>query len=329
MAILRMNADEGGRVFDPSGGDWRARLSAAVATCPDEAPIVVLLHGLRYSWRQGRGCDPHSTLYVAGPLPASRRIRPDRVNWPHLLGFREDGVADGVCVAFGWDAGRLSDIRNAPSALARASDGLTAVIEAVASMGRRADCLGHSLGAALPLSAMRARPGLPVRRVLMLGPAERRGAALAAVRAQSGREKTEFVHMLARANDVFDEAYHRFAPTSPEGCARPLGAAGLGEARPEWLDLQIDHPLTRRWISRWTQRPERRPDRVSHWLFYSDEMLMALYGRILRDPSRSIITALRDGGAPDEIAPRWSRLRPRLARLRASGRGDISAPEAA
>ncbi|MEO1613750.1 MAG: hypothetical protein AAFU55_15555, partial [Pseudomonadota bacterium] len=41
------------------------------------------------------------------------------------------------------------------------------------------------------------------------------------------------------------------------------------------------------------------------------------------------IAALRDGGAPDEIAPRWSRLRPRLARLRASGRGDISAPEAA
>lgn len=310
MAILRVNAAEGGRVFSHTGGDWRAELACFARAAPKSAPVVILLHGLRYSWRAGRGCDPHATLYRTGALPETRRTRPERANWPHLLGFSEHGVTDGLCIAFGWDAGGLSDLRMMEQVKDRYAPGLCAVLDAVRSHGLTADLFGHSLGAALGLAAISACDAHRVRRAILLGPAERREAAR---RALGAARRTEFIHVLARANDLFDEAFSRLSGGggAAKDCRAPLGAGGLGDASDRWIDIQIDHPDTKSWLSARANAPMRRRERVSHWVYYSDPTAMALYRDILRDPAESAISsgALRD--APRAIEPRWSRLRPK------------------
>lgn len=318
MAILRVNAADDGQVFHAGGdfsgggrnvgGEWESRLRDHLADLPARAPVVVLLHGLRYSWRGGRGCDPHETLYRAGPLPPSRQTRPPLANWPHALGFSEGGREDGLCVALGWDAGRLGDFRAAQAAADRAAPALAAIADVAAAAGRRIDCVGHSLGARLILSAMLARPEMAVRRAILLGPAERRGAALAAAERASETGGAEFLHVLARANDLFDEIFHRLFPRDRDGCGLPLGALGLGDRRANWMDLQIDHDETRAWLARLGEAPRRRAERVSHWIYYSEPAAMALYARVLRDPASSALATLRRLGAPEAIAPRWSRL---------------------
>lgn len=324
MAILRVCADEGGRVFETGGGDWRARLNRMIADCPPEAPVVILIHGLRYSWRADRGCDPQTTLYLSEPLEEDRRRRPLRANWPYQLGFTESGRDDGVCIAFGWDAGRLSSLGNANVVLARFAPALVAVFETIQLAGREADCFGHSLGSALILDAIAAQPGLPVRRALLLGPAERRSRASRAAFAQQARTQTEFLHVLARANDVFDEAYHQLAPRTEEADDLPLGASGIGAGLTNWMDLQIDHPETRRWLASCGLPPTRPPERVSHWVYYSDPSAMAFYASVLRDTSPSCLKTLRDARAPTEIEARWRRLQPVIFPALRGGKRTVS-----
>ncbi len=326
MAILRVCAEEGGRLFKTSGGDWRLRLNRMITNCSPEAPVVILIHGLRYSWRQGRGCNPQTTLYLAEPLEEDRRRRPLRANWPHQLGFTENGREDGVCIAFGWDAGRISDLRKADEMLARHTPALVSVIEAIHAAGREADCFGHSLGSALVLNAIFNQPGLPVRRALLLGPAERRSRAAQAALVQQNHAQTEFLHVMARANDVFDEAYHQLAPRAEDVYDPPLGVEGIGVALSNWMDLQIDHPETRRWLASCGLPPTRPPERLSHWAYYNDPSVMAFYASVLRDTAPSCLKTLRDVRAPIEIETRWQRLQP--AFFPALGGGKRSATQA-
>ena len=309
MAILRINASEDGRVFPASGGDWRAELSRIARRIPATAPVVVMLHGLRYSWREGRGCDPHATLYRADVVPESRTTRPPLANWPRQLGFSEHCEADGLCIAFGWDAGELSDLRRMSRAKERFAAGLSLVLDEVADAGFIADVFGHSLGGAVALSAISSSRRHRVRRAVLMGPADRRASALLAMERS---ERTEFFHILARANNLFDEAFDRLSPGSRCGRDAPLGAMGPGRASGRWIDIQIDHPRTKRWLSRRAGAPPRRPERVSHWVYYSDPTAMAFYSDVLRYQGPSAIAAFKALGAPLEIEPRWARLRPKF-----------------
>lgn len=321
MAILRLNAAERGDVFVADGGDWRAALNARLAETPDRAPVTILIHGLRYSWRYGSRADPHRSLYRADATPNDPAFTTPVRSWPVALGFANNHPDRGLCIAFGWHPGGIGAIRQAHRTVDRFAPGLIAVVDAVAATGRRADCFAHSLGAALLLNAIRLRPGLAIRRAILLGPAERRGRALEALDAQaSSGAGTEFLHILARANDVFDEVFNRLVPPDATGCAAPLGVAGLQAIREEWLDLQIDHPESRAWLRSRRNAQLRPAAQISHWLYYRDPAAMALYRDVLRDEATSCLATLRSLGVPGVIAPRWSGLIPSFGK----GRSDTA-----
>jgi hypothetical protein len=303
--------------------NWRETLQTANAGLPQDAPVAVLVHGYRYTWRPLRGLarhDPHRLLYLPDDLAPSARKRPRTANWPRALGFSEKGLEDGLCIALGWDARHwrpgLDCFARVHRTAERTAAALVTLVRIVAEMDpdRRVDCLSHSLGARVVLQAIRRAPDLPVARAILLGGAEYSAEARAAVEAQDciGAE-TEFYHMIARANDLYDGLFQLFAPRPPRPGDVPLGVRGLGRRHRRWLDVQLDHPETRDWLTRQGLAPARPPERVSHWSFYADPGAMAFYRSILRDRRRWSIGAMHARGLPAEIEPRWSRLLPALA----------------
>jgi len=343
MGVFRVNATREGRLVGAAeGGDWRAGLPEALAGLAADAPICILIHGFRFTWRPeiGGGVHcPHLRLYRSRPVAPTRRRRPGFAAWPWSLGFAAETPRAGLAIALGWEAraareeGRALGLGNAFARVYRrtpaAGRALAHLIDAVAGLrpGAAVDLFGHSLGARVALQAARARPDLPLGRMIFLGPAdyaaEARAALAALERAGSG---AEIYSVLSRANDAYDGLFQLFAPAPESPGDRPLGAAGLGVAERRWLDLQLDHAALGTWLAARGLRlagPERR---LSHWHFYDDPGAMAFYAAILRQRAPYAIERLRAAGLPGAIEPRWSRLAPALAahRLRPAPRKDAA-----
>jgi hypothetical protein len=321
MAVLRVNAAADGTIPAPGTlANWRETLQTAVARLPADAPVTILVHGYRYSWRPLRGLpchDPHRLLYVLDDLAPCARKRPRTANWPRALGYSEKEFEDGLCIALGWDARHWRPGHDCFAKVHRTAERTAAALVrlvhlvAEADPRRRVDCLSHSLGARVVLQALRRAPGLPVARAILLGAAEHAGEARAALAAQDlAGSTTEFFHVIARANDIYDALFQLFAPRPAEPGDVPLGVRGLGRPHRRWLDLQLDHPEVRHWLTRQGLAPERPPERISHWSFYADPGAMAFYRAILRDRRRWSVGAMRARGLPGTIEPRWSRLLP-------------------
>lgn len=324
MAVLRVNAAADGTIHSVPGAtnSWQDTLLDTVVRLPPNAPIVILVHGYRYTWRSLRGLgqhDPHRLLYLPCDLAPSARKRPPTANWPRALGFSPKAAEDGLCIALGWDARYwrpgLDCFARVHRTAAHTAEAVITLARAVAEADprRQVDCLSHSLGARVVLQALRRAPDLPVGRAILLGGAEYSAEARLVLEQQDRLGAgTQFYHMIARANDVYDALFQLFAPRACEPGDVPLGARGLGSAHDRWVDLQLDHPETRGWLGRHGFAPQRAPERISHWSFYADPGAMAFYGAILRDSRRWSIGAMRARDLPTQIEPRWARLMPRL-----------------
>ena len=89
-------------------------LWAAAAALPPRAPLIVMLHGYRFS-PSSPAHDPHAHILSLDPDPQARRV----VSWPRALGFGDaSDPAEGLAVAFGWEA--RGSLRGAYAEAARA-----------------------------------------------------------------------------------------------------------------------------------------------------------------------------------------------------------------
>lgn len=268
-----------------------ARLSAgaeaALSCLPRDQPLVILIHGYKYSPRLPER-DPHRFVLAAGTSASAGRT----ASWPHRLGLRS-----GLVAGFGWDG--AGSIWQAQAQAAEAGHALAAF---VAATGRPVDIVAHSLGARVALSAIRRLPAGAVSRAVLISGAEFRSRARAALTTPAGLS-AEIVNVCSRENDLFDALY--------EGCVAPhrpfdraIGA-GLGQAAPNWLDLQLDSIRVRGGLAGLGFRipaPERR---ICHWSGYLRSGTWVLYRALIED--RLPLSALR-GALPDDVEPRWSRL---------------------
>ncbi|MDT8345182.1 MAG: hypothetical protein RQ752_12225, partial [Thermohalobaculum sp.] len=229
MAILRLNATRDGQVLAATGStDWACALADALASVGPGAPVTVLVHGYRFSWRParaGRETCAQTLLYRAEPVAPSTRRRPERADWPARLGYTATGQDEGLCIAFGWDArrGRLRSLMmRGANDFAQVYRGAEAAGRALAQvLGRlavlrpdlRPGMLTHSLGARVALAAVRVRPDLALGRVVMLAAAEYAGEARAMLDAQSrAGGAAEFLNVTSRANALYDALFGVFAP---------------------------------------------------------------------------------------------------------------------
>lgn len=287
MALVVVNDGQ-----TPPASLWRA-----AADLPPGVPVVVMIHGYRFS-PHAPEADPHRHILGLDPHEGARRA----VSWPRALGFRHpDRLEDGLAIAYGWEArGRL---RTAYGQAAAAGAGLAMLIDALAVTARRPVALiGHSLGARVALTALaRVEPGA-VGRVILLAAAELRERAEAAICSPPGM-LADVINVTSRENDLYDFAME---VALSGGLRRALGF-GLAQRHDNWLDLQIDGPDTLRALRGMGFPVKGQALRCCHWSPYLRDGVFELYDAALRQPEALPLWLLRRH-LPARAAPRWSRL---------------------
>ena len=258
---------------------------------PENAPVILMVHGYRFS-PSLPDHDPFTQILAPVRTRPGNRALP----WPRHLGFGRGDPMEGLGVAFGWEA--RGSFWRAHGEAWRAGEALARVVEGLreALPGRPVNAVAHSLGARVTLRAMRLLPAGALNRVVLLSPAEHRGAARAAMASPAGG-RAEVVSVRSAENRAFDAVLQLLVP-------RPEPVLGLGLAgNPNWLDLDpcdpavmdlaraLGHPIApRRW-------------RVCHHSSYARPGLMRLYRAILREPARLPLSALRVERRRGALAP--------------------------
>ena len=279
---------------------WRWPKLAALWRLPPGAPVVVLVHGFRFSPDAAR-FSPHDHIFALTPRRGCRRA----VSWPRHLGFGHGQADEGLCIAFGWPA--RGSIWSAWHSAETAGRALADLVARIAGLRPGpVDMVTHSLGARVGLAALARAPGGSVGRMVLMAAAEFGTAAAAAMGSVAGR-RAEVINITTRENDLFDAAVERLI-RPPVAGDRVLGG---GMDLPGWLDVQIDGAATRRALDRMGFRVPAPRRRICHWSGYLRPGLFGFYGAVLREREVLTLDVLRRT-LPPENHPRWDRLLPPL-----------------
>lgn len=265
MALVSVNATE-------TGWTDRDLLLAALKDLPRDAPVVIMIHGYRFSpWVAGE--DPHRHILSAKPRKSCWKA----VSWPRHMRLDRDGT--GLGIGFGWHArGPLARVARRAFVIGKT---LAALIRDI--HGLRADLqvhiLAHSLGARVALAALAELPPGTLRRIILLSGAEYRANARAAM-TTPGAQGIDIVNVTSGENLLFD-ALFRLGVAPPAPSDWPI-SAGLPDLS-GWKDLRVDCPGTLQMLrdAGYATRPPRT--RICHWSTYLRPGLFRLY-RDLCDP---------------------------------------------
>ncbi|WP_321362740.1 hypothetical protein [uncultured Celeribacter sp.] len=292
MPLLKINTDGS---FLPAGTSLVLR--EALAKTPAGAPIVICVHGYKFSPLVPEH-DPHDHILSLDPgLPCRKAL-----SWPRGLGFGTGRSDEGLCIALGWQArGSIwqaySEARATGEALARL----------IWKLDRPVHVMGHSLGARVILSALPHLPEGAVRRAILLSAAEFRSTAEHALDSAAGRT-AEVLNVTSRENDLFD-ALFEMALVPDHAPSRSLGA-GLGQLHRGWCDIQIDDTATRAALARLGYDIPAADKKICHWSPYLRAGVFEFYRTALRHPERLPMGLLQEA-LPATSAPRFSHLLPR------------------
>lgn len=296
MPVIRVNAGHA-----PPQRLWRV-----AAELPAGAPVVVMVHGYRYSPSHPRH-DPHRHILSLNPEPGAARV----ASWPRGLGFAPEAQAPGLAVALGWEA--RGALRRAYARAGETGAELARLAGDLAqAAGRPVALIGHSLGGRVCLSALAGAEAGSLSRLVLLNAAAFRDEAAEAL-ARPAAARAEILNITSRENDLFDFALEQILAL---GRRRALGL-GLERAARNWLDIQIDDAAVLDALEGLGFPTERRAARLSHWSSYLRSGLFDLYRRALCQP-RELPLALLRNHLPQDHQPRWTRLWSAPDRLRPS-----------
>ncbi|MFQ6549095.1 alpha/beta fold hydrolase [Aestuariibius sp. 2305UL40-4] len=285
MTLINISAEDG------KPGD-AARAASA------EGPVIVMIHGFKYAPGHPHSC-PHDLLLSLDPRTGAERV----VSWPRRLGFGRPGDA-GTAVAFGWN-GR-GTLGQAYLRAGVAGERLAAEIAALkeAQPERPVHIFAHSLGARVALSALGHLNRGAVDRMILLTGAEFRDRAAEALETPAGRS-AEVFNVTSRENDLFDLMAERVL--SPLNIWRRTLGHGLAEERPNWVDIEIDHPGTAAALRDFGYPIAPPAQRICHWSVYLRPGLFPFYQALLRRPEQLPLRVLR-AALPGAQQRRWTRL---------------------
>lgn len=289
----------------PASDSPEALLRHALRDLPDDAPILVMIHGMGYV--PGRAAvDPHRLIFAPRSGLATRRY----LSWPRHLRFtpavpHEPTARPGLCIGFGWDgSGGVWAASRRAEAAAQPLARLVQMI-ARAAPGRPVDLFAHSLGARVALGAVPLLHARALGRVFLLAGAEL-GPRARRVLHTPAAYGAEFFNITTRENDLFDVLFE-ISQIPLHGRGPSIGL-GLGAA-PNWLDLQIDHPPVLESLAGLGFDLAPPGLRVCHWSVYLRPGIFRLYRALVHDRARLTLPLLQQTLLLPPT-PRWSRLLP-------------------
>lgn len=257
------------------------------------APIVIMIHGYRYS-PSHPASDPHRHILSLNPEPGMRRSH----SWPRALGFGTNEADEGLALAFGWEA--RGSLRTAYNRAGAVGAELAQLVDDVVRLTERPVALiGHSLGARVAIQALRHVGTENISRMILLTGAEFRDVA---ARVMAG-SRAEVINVTTRENDLFDFAIEMWLGY---GRRKALGF-GLREPLRNWIDVQIDHCDTLIALNEMGFPIDTTPARLSHWTPYLRRGLFDFYRTALCQPWALPLPFLH-ARLPGPTGPRWSRL---------------------
>lgn len=288
MPILRINA-VGSSARLVRNGHADMPLGDTIAGNLGGAPVLIMLHGYRYSPSRPRLC-PHNYILQDS----------SHESWPHQMGYGEGTPDQGLCIAFGWEAG--GTIWRAHREASRSALALASLIRQLSAIGAGpVNIMAHSLGVRVALAALtHLSPGMIGRMILMTG-AELRSTAEAALMTAAGRS-AQVLNVISRENDVFDFLYEWLLVPHRLG-ARTMGA---GLDLPHCVTAQIDNPDHLTGLKFLGFPISIATRRICHWSSYTRPGLFPLYREFLASSGALDLADLRIS-LPVTLMQRWSR----------------------
>lgn len=285
MALLQINSTA---TPDPD------RLAQALTRMPTGKPVIVMIHGFKFSPDHPGHC-PHAHILAERPSTACWKAR----SWPrHLRLDRESALG----IAFAWPArGTIWDAyRRAPAAARALSEMLKAVHRL--DPARPVHIVAHSLGARVALLALRDLPAGSIDRLILMAAAVFRFEAKSVMASPAG-QTAEVFSILGRENTLFDLLLRLAFPQAGPTTGR------RGPDAPNWLDLRCDAPHTLNTLRGIGHRITAPKVRICHWSGYLRPGIFGLYRALLYAPRETPLPHLRRLLTPPRAQPRF---RPRL-----------------
>lgn len=307
MPILRLNAGPHGLALHGASVCAENALCRAAA---GTGPIIVMIHGYKYLPGHPRHC-PHISIFKSGAAHVHC--------WPRNLGFGAGDPAEGLAIAFGWNArGALWDVA---ARAVEAGETLASAIRILrrAAPHRPVHIITHSMGSEVALAALHHLPRGAVARVLALTAASYRSRAEDALATEAGRT-AELLNITSGENDIFDAAFECLVRAP----ARGDRALGTGLSARNAVTIQIDCHATLGALAQLAGPIAAPSRRICHWSAYMRPGVLDFYQTAMRAPERLPLATLQHM-LPEARAPRFAHLLP----LRSRGRGLPSANVAA
>ncbi len=294
MALLRINAVGEEPILHGSPADINKVLDHAAQDC---GPVVVMIHGYRYDPADPHHC-PHRHIFSLDPDHLPWRSP----SWPRQLGFGLGQEAEGLAIAFAWQA--RCTVGQAQTNAVAAGRALAKVISRIrqANPARPIHLIGHSLGTETAFEALHHLPANSINRIVALAGASYQSRVLAALATPAG-QSVELFNITSRENDPVDFLFELLT-RAPK---RSDSAIGRGLFAHNVLTLQIDCLKTLKILATHGSTINRSHRRVCHWSTYTRPGTLRFYKKLLRDPSALPLAALRRE-LPERLDSRWSRL---------------------
>ncbi len=284
-----------------------AKLRHLLAATSPGAPVIVLIHGYKFSpFIEAR--NPHTHILSLDPRPGWKAV-----SWPRRLGLGQQGAAEPLVIALGWEA--RGTLWQAYARAADAGRGLADLIRLIGTLpGRRpVQVLAHSLGGRVALAALPHLPAGVVDRMILLAAAELQSRAATWLDCAAGRT-VEVLNVRSRENAVFDRMLEWLV--APGGRGARAVSAGLADRSPRWIDLTVDDAATRAALED-LGYPIPAPDRrICHWSVYLRTGLFEIYRGVLSQDLPFALLRARLPWAETAPARRWSIAKPPLPSLR-------------
>ena len=279
-------------------------------------PVVIMVHGYSHHPHLPHA-NPARDIFAADTNAAPTRS----TSWPLAMGF--DQPSSGLCIPFAWPGRidrnatpwqRLNRFTTIYQRASEAGHGLSRLITWVREVSPHAliSVLAHSLGARTATTAVLKAPPNSVTRLILLGGAMFASEARAA---RNHSPDTCIFNVTARENDLFDWLFEAIAPRDLHD-DHGLGI-GIGGPRPNWHDIQIDHPDLLRILAGSGIGFAAPRQTISHTGFYDRPGVMAFYHRLLTTGDDRWIADICHEISQLPPEPRGARLSRIITRLKA------------